>query len=91
MIAEGATPSRIFHTAGFATAMTLTCAAFAITVFPRLMPRLSLFFVLGLGVGQIIVHFVFFLRINLKKSVREDLLLILFSAFIIVVMVGERF
>ncbi len=43
---------------------------------------------LGLGVVQMVVHFRCFLHIDLKRSARADLQLILFSSLIVALMVG---
>ena len=78
----------ISHAVGFAAALTLTIVAFATVALSLASPRVSLVLVLGMGLLQIAVHFRYFLRIGFRKSVREDLLLILFSALIILAMVG---
>ncbi len=44
--------------------------------------------VLGLGLVQMLVHFRCFLHIDLRRSARPDLQLLLFSALIIALMVG---
>ena len=73
---------------GYVLALALTGAAFAAVRWPGL-PARSLFgLVLGLGLMQMVVHFRFFLHIDLKKSSRHDLQLILFSTLIIVLMVS---
>jgi cytochrome o ubiquinol oxidase operon protein cyoD len=73
---------------GLALALLLTAAAFA-TVIWRIAPGpVSMGIVFGLGLVQIVVHFRFFLHIDLSESVREDLQLILFSTLIILMMAG---
>jgi cytochrome o ubiquinol oxidase operon protein cyoD len=73
---------------GYALALALTGAAFAAVRWPGL-PARSLFgLVLALGLVQMVVHFRFFLHIDLRKSARHDLQLILFSTLIIALMVS---
>ena len=43
---------------------------------------------LALGLAQMLVHFRFFLHIDLKQSAKADLQLILFSTMIVALMVG---
>lgn len=74
---------------GFAAALLLTCAAFGTIHFDWVSTaNAAIAIVFGLGLTQIIVHFRFFLHINLKRSARDDLQLILFSALITLLMVG---
>jgi cytochrome o ubiquinol oxidase operon protein cyoD len=51
-------------------------------------PGTTLAIVFALGLLQIIGHFRFFLHIDLRKSARDDLQLILFSSLITLLMVG---
>ena len=72
---------------GLALALVLTVLPFAL-VHWQLAPRGTLLIVIGvLALVQAVVHFRFFLHIGLKRK-REDLLLILFSAVLLVVMVA---
>lgn len=48
----------------------------------------TLIAVSGLALAQITAHFHFFLHIDLWRSHRDDLMLILFTAIIILMMVG---
>ncbi len=73
---------------GYALALLLTCAAFALTYFHWLAPRAGFYTVLCLGLAQMLVHFRCFLHIDLTRSARADLQLILFSSLIIALMVG---
>jgi cytochrome o ubiquinol oxidase operon protein cyoD len=73
---------------GFAFAMLMTCAAFAIVAWRLMDPATALAAVLALGLLQIVGHFRFFLHIDLRKSARDDLQLILFSSLITLLMVG---
>lgn len=74
--------------AGYALALLLTCAAFGLVYLHLLAGRSAFYAVLGLGLAQMLVHFRFFLHIDLKRSARDDLQLILFSSLIIALMVG---
>ena len=72
---------------GLALALLLTLAAFALV---RWQPweRGTVLVVIGvLALVQMVVHFRFFLHIGLRRK-REDLLLILFSAVLLIVMVA---
>lgn len=73
---------------GFGLALVLTCAAFASVRWPTFDSTTTLLVVLGLALVQILVHFRFFLHISLRKSARDDLQLILFSALIVILMVS---
>ena len=73
---------------GYVLALALTAAAFAAVRWPGLPARGLFGLVLGLGLAQMVVHFRFFLHIDLKTSSRHDLQLILFSTLIIVLMVS---
>jgi cytochrome o ubiquinol oxidase operon protein cyoD len=73
---------------GFVTAVTLTALAFATVAFDWAPTTATLIIVFGLGLAQIVVHFRFFLHIDLDRSARDDLQLILFSTLITLLMVG---
>ena len=73
---------------GFVAALVLTGLAFATVAFDWAPTTATLVIVFALGLAQIIVHFRFFLHIDLKRSARDDLQLVLFSALITVLMVG---
>ena len=73
---------------GYGSALVLTYAAFGL-VYLRLLSGLEAFStVLGLGLLQMLVHFRCFLHIDLKRSARADLVLILFSSLVVALMVG---
>ncbi|MBY0611549.1 MAG: cytochrome C oxidase subunit IV family protein [Beijerinckiaceae bacterium] len=76
------------YVAGYALALALTCAAFAVVRWPSFNRITTLAIVFTLGFAQAIVHFRYFLHITLAKSARDDLWLILFSVLIIVLMVS---
>ena len=73
---------------GYLCAVGLTGIAFACVFYRLLGPGETFVVVMVLAFIQIIVHFRCFLHISLKRSAREDLQLILFSAVIILLMVG---
>ena len=73
---------------GYGVALLLTLAAFGVVALHVLTGRGAFYTVLGLGLVQLLVHLRFFLHIDLKRSARADLQLILFSTLIIALMVG---
>ena len=73
---------------GYGLALLLTVTAFALAHFRIIAGRGGFYSVLGLGLLQMFVHFRCFLHIDLKRSARADLQLILFSGLIIALMVG---
>ena len=76
------------YVTGFCIAIALTVVAFGLVelrAFPR--PQI-LIAVFTCAIIQVIIHFVFFLHVDLRKSKREDLQLILFSSLIILFMAG---
>lgn len=73
---------------GYGTALLLTLSAFGLVVLHLLTGRQAFYTVLGLGFVQLIVHLRFFLHIDLRRSARADLQLILFSTLVIALMVG---
>ena len=73
---------------GYGVALLLTLAAFGLVASHVLTGREAFYTVLGLGLVQLLVHLRFFLHIDLKRSARADLQLIMFSTVIIALMVG---
>jgi len=73
---------------GYGLSLALTAAAFGAVYWQALGGPSTLGVVLALGFLQILVHFRFFLHIGLKRSAREDLQLVLFSALIVLLMVS---
>jgi cytochrome o ubiquinol oxidase operon protein cyoD len=76
------------YVVGYGLALLLTFAAFGLVYLRLLEARPAFYMVLGLGLAQMVVHFRCFLHIDLKRSARADLQLILFSSLIIGLMVG---
>ncbi len=73
---------------GYGLALLLTCAAFGLVYLHLLDARQAFYTVLGLGLVQMVVHFRCFLHIDLTRSARADLTLILFSTLVVALMVG---
>ena len=73
---------------GYGLALVLTLLAFGLVMFHVLTGRQAFYTVLGLGLVQLVVQLRYFLHIDLERSARADLQLILFSTLIIALMVG---
>lgn len=73
---------------GMVMALILTGTAFALTMWNNWPVRTRFIAISTCAILQLLVHFRYFLHIDLKKSHRDDLQLILFSGFIIALMVG---
>ena len=71
---------------GYALAVILTLAAFAVVAFSGLSATLGLSVIGALALVQVVVHFSYFLQIDLSRQKREDLQLILFSTLLLVIM-----
>lgn len=72
---------------GMGLALLLTLVPFALVHWAA-MPRASLLLVIGaFALGQMLVHFRFFLHLGFKGN-REDLQLIVFSALLLTIMVA---
>ena len=76
------------YVVGYGLALLLTCAAFGLVYLGLVGGRQAFYTVLGLGLVQMVVHFRCFLHIDLKRSARADLQLILFSSLIVALMAG---
>lgn len=73
---------------GFVLAVLLTVPPFAFVAWHGASRSTLLWIIAGAAIAQIAVHLRFFLHINLSKSKRDDLQLILFSLLIVVMMAG---
>jgi cytochrome o ubiquinol oxidase operon protein cyoD len=73
---------------GYGLALLLTFAAFGLVYGHLLGGQHAFYTLLGLGLVQMVVHFRCFLHIDLRRSARADLQLILFSSLIVALMVG---
>ncbi len=85
---EGRVTERRHYLLGLLLALLLTLAAFAVVAFAGLSGQSTRIVVASLAVIQILVHFRYFLHIDLQKSHRDDLHLILFTALIVFLMVA---
>lgn len=76
------------YVTGFGLAVLLTGLAFGAVAWTGL-SRVTLLWTIAIaGLAQVIAHFRFFLHIDLSKSKRDDLQLILFTTLIIALMAG---
>lgn len=73
---------------GYVFALLLTGAAFAVVTWGWAAGTTALGIVFALALVQAVVHFRCFLHVDLRRSSRDDLQLILFSTLIIGLMVG---
>lgn len=73
---------------GGAVTVVLTLAAFTLVWLKVLDRPETLIAISALALAQIAAHFYFFMHIDLWKSHRDDLLLILFTGLIVLLMVG---
>jgi heme/copper-type cytochrome/quinol oxidase subunit 4 len=76
------------YVAGLLLAAVLTAGAFAAVRWPALFGPRTFAIVCALGLFQAIIQFRFFLHVGVKRSARDDLLLLLFSSLIIALMAG---
>lgn len=82
---ERAHDLRMYFT-GFAAAVALTALSFLTAILQPFRPA-GVFAALALlAFAQVLVHFRYFLHIDLSRQKREDLHLILFTGLIIVIM-----
>lgn len=73
---------------GLVSALALTGFAFAVVAWAHWTPGHSFLAIGAAAVLQLVAQFRFFLHIDLRKSHRDDLQLILFSGLIIALMAG---
>lgn len=73
---------------GLVLALGLSGAAFGLVAWSGWSARATLIAIAVLAGVQLVAHFRFFLHVDLRKSHRDDLQLILFTAVIIGLMVG---
>lgn len=76
---------------GYALAVVLTGISFATVFFRLLAPHPAFVIILILALVQVTVHLRCFLHVSFKRSAREDLHLIMFSAIVILLMVAGTF
>lgn len=75
-----------FYLTGFGIALALTAVPFAMVAWGDFPSRVTLIAVAVFGLVQVIVHFRYFLHIDLSRQKREDLQLILFSVLLLGIM-----
>lgn len=73
---------------GFGLALALSIIPFAVVAWEGLSSTSTLWIIAALALVQIVVHFRFFLHIDLSRQKRDDLQLILFSVLLVIIMVG---
>ena len=73
---------------GLGLATVLTAIPFAAVAFGHYTARTDFLVIAACAIVQIAAHFRFFLHIDLSRSKRDDLQLILFSTLIVILMVG---
>ena len=76
------------YVTGLVLALVLSGAAFALVAWSRWPSQVQLIAIAALAGVQLVAHFRFFLHVDLRKSHRDDLQLILFTALIVGLMVG---
>ena len=81
-------PTRSTYLTGLALAVLLTAIPFALVVFDLLSPVPALVAIAIAAIIQILVHLRFFLHISLTFTARDNLVALLFAAFLILIMVG---
>ncbi|GAA3717916.1 cytochrome o ubiquinol oxidase subunit IV [Oceanisphaera sediminis] len=73
---------------GFVLSVILTAIPFWAVMTGQLSPGMTLATVVGLAIVQIVVHLKYFLHLNFSPSSRENTVAFMFSALIIVMVVG---
>ena len=73
---------------GFGLALICTLIPFGLVAWGQISRPATLLFIGAFGLLQMVIHFKYFLHIGFEKQKREDLLLILFSAILLIIMAG---
>lgn len=73
---------------GFLVSVLLTLIPFALVMFPSLPRTITAWLVVALGVVQVVVHLKFFLHLDTAEEQRWNLIALIFSAVIILLLVG---
>ncbi len=76
------------YVVGYGLALLLTLLAFGLVYLRLLAGQQAFYTLLCLGLLQMLVHFRCFLHVDLQRSARADLTLLLFSSLIVALMVG---
>ena len=73
---------------GFILSVILTLIPFGLVMFPSLPRTVTAWLVVALGAIQIVVHLKFFLHLDTAEEQRWNLIALIFSAVIILLLVG---
>jgi cytochrome o ubiquinol oxidase operon protein cyoD len=76
---------------GFVLAVVLTAIPFYLVYAHVLPPSRTMYVIAAAAVLQILVHLRFFLHINFTTTPRENLLALVFTAVLLLIMVGGSF
>ncbi len=76
------------YVVGYGLALLLTLLAFGLVYLRLLGGQQAFYTVLCFGLLQMLVHFRCFLHVDLQRSARADLTLLLFSSLIVALMAG---
>lgn len=85
---ESETRDLRLHLAGLVASLALTVAAFGFVAFSGLSASFLFWTIFGAAIGQLFVQLRCFLDIDLQKSHRDDLQLILFTGVLAAIMIG---
>ncbi|MWD29254.1 cytochrome o ubiquinol oxidase subunit IV [Aquicoccus sp. SCR17] len=85
---QGAKREFVSYIKGGIASLVLTLAAFGLVAFDMVSGLGALAALGGLAIVQIVIQFRYFLHIDLQKSHRDDLQLILFTGLIVSLMIG---
>ena len=88
MTLETGRQERRLYVIGFALAATLTAVPFAVVASGTVPRDVSGWVIALCAVLQAMVHFRYFLHIDLSRQKREDLQLVLFSVLLLAIMAG---
>ena len=81
-------PTRSGYLTGLVLAVLLTAIPFGLVVFDLLSPVPALVAIAVAAIIQIVVHLRYFLHLSLTFTARDNVVALLFAAFLIFVMVG---
>ena len=73
---------------GFVLAVILTIVPFGLAGFKLLSASTTFIVIAVLALIQVVVHLRYFLHLDLKRSPRENIIALVFTAILIVIMIG---
>ncbi|MBH8613645.1 cytochrome o ubiquinol oxidase subunit IV [Pseudomonas mohnii] len=73
---------------GFVLSVILTAIPFGLVMFPSLPKSTTLWIVLAFAIIQVLVHLVYFLHLDRSAAQRNNVIAFVFSAIVIVLLVG---